>query len=67
MHSLIIDNLEGLDIGEPPAGWGRSRDWTPVHARLAALVGCTSITIVVVPRDQRFKYETSDWQPNTDR
>jgi len=30
--------------------------WTPVHAQLAALAGCTSITIAVVARDQEFRY-----------
>lgn len=55
--SLMFDEPEGFDIGDPPDLRGRSRGWTPVHAQLAALAGCTSITIAVVARDQRFKYE----------
>jgi uncharacterized OsmC-like protein len=54
--SLMFDEPEGFDIGDPPELRGRSRGWTPVHAQLAALAGCTSITITVVARDQRFKY-----------
>jgi uncharacterized OsmC-like protein len=54
--SLMFDEPEGFDIGDPPELRGRSRGWTPVHAQLAALAGCTSITIAVVARDQRFKY-----------
>lgn len=54
--SLMFDEPEGFDIGDPPELRGRSRGWTPVHAQLAALAGCTSITIAVVARDQRFRY-----------
>ncbi len=54
--SLMFDEPEGFDIGDPPDLRGRSRGWTPVHAQLAALAGCTSITIAVVARDQEFKY-----------
>ncbi len=54
--SLMFDEPEGFDIGEPPDLRGRSRGWTPVHAQLAALAGCTSITITVVARDQKFRY-----------
>jgi uncharacterized OsmC-like protein len=54
--SLMFDEPEGFDIGDPPELRGRSRGWTPVHAQLAALAGCTSITITVVARDQKFKY-----------
>jgi uncharacterized OsmC-like protein len=54
--SLMFDEPEGFDIGDPPELSGRSRGWTPVHAQLAALAGCTSITIAVVARDQEFKY-----------
>jgi uncharacterized OsmC-like protein len=54
--SLMFDEPEGFDIGEPPDLRGRSRGWTPVHAQLAALAGCTSITIAVVARDQGFRY-----------
>ncbi|MDW8258282.1 MAG: hypothetical protein RML32_02425 [Gammaproteobacteria bacterium] len=52
--SLMFDEPEGFDIGDPPELRGRSRGWTPVHAQLAALAACTSITIAVVARDQRF-------------
>jgi uncharacterized OsmC-like protein len=52
--SLMFDEPEGFDIGDPPELRGRSRGWTPVHAQLAALAGCTSITIAVVARDQKF-------------
>jgi hypothetical protein len=52
--SLMFDEPEGFDIGDPPELRGRSRGWTPVHAQLAALAGCTSITIAVVARDQQF-------------
>ena len=55
--SLMFDEPEGFDIGDPPDLRGRSRGWTPVHAQLAALAGCTSITIAVVARDQRFKHQ----------
>ena len=54
--SLMFDEPEGFDIGDPPDLRGRSRGWTPVHAQLAALAGCTSITIAVVARDQEFRY-----------
>jgi uncharacterized OsmC-like protein len=54
--SLMFDEPEGFDIGDPPELRGRSRGWTPVHAQLAALASCTSITIAVVTRDQGFKY-----------
>ncbi len=54
--SLMFDEPEGFDIGSPPDLRGRSRGWTPVHAQLAALAGCTSITIAVVARDQGFRY-----------
>lgn len=54
--SLMFDEPEGFDIGDPPDLRGRSRGWTPVHAQLAALAGCTSITIAVVARDQRFRH-----------
>jgi uncharacterized OsmC-like protein len=54
--SLMFDEPEGFDIGDPPDLRGRSRGWTPVHAQLAALAGCTSITIAVVARDQQFKH-----------
>jgi uncharacterized OsmC-like protein len=52
----MFDEPEGFDIGDPPDLRGRSRGWTPVHAQLAALAGCTSITIAVVARDQKFRY-----------
>jgi len=55
--SLMFDEPEGFDIGDPPDLRGRSRGWTPVHAQLAALAGCTSITIAVVARDQKFHYQ----------
>jgi len=54
--SLMFDEPEGFNIGDPPELQGKSRGWTPVHAQLAALAGCTSITIAVVARDQKFKY-----------
>ena len=54
--SLMFDEPEGFDIGDPPDLSGRSRGWTPVHAQLAALAGCTSITIAVVARDQEFRH-----------
>ncbi len=53
--SLMFDEPEGFDIGDPPELSGRSRGWTPVHAQLAALAGCTSITCTVVARDQKFR------------
>ena len=52
--TLMFDEPEGFDIGDPPDLRGRSRGWTPVHAQLAALAACTSITIAVVARDQGF-------------
>jgi uncharacterized OsmC-like protein len=55
--SLMFDEPEGFDIGDPPELRGRSRGWTPVHAQLAALAGCTSITCTVVARDQKFRYK----------
>jgi uncharacterized OsmC-like protein len=54
--SIMFDEPEGFDIGDPPELRGRSRGWTPVHAQLAALAGCTAITITVVARDQEFVY-----------
>ena len=57
--SIMFDEPEGFDIvGDPgkPDLKGRSRGWTPVHAQLAALAACTSITITVVARDQGFAY-----------
>lgn len=54
--SLMFDEPEGFDIGDPPDLRGRSRGWTPVHTQLAALAGCTSITIAVVARDQKLRY-----------
>ncbi len=56
--SIMFDEPEGFDIGDPPDLQGRSRGWSPVHAQLAALAGCTSITCAVVARDQRFKYKS---------
>ena len=55
--SIMFDEPEGFDIGDPPDLSGRSRGWTPVHAQLSALASCTSITITVVARDQGFKYQ----------
>ena len=55
--SIMFDEPEGFDIGDPPELQGRSRGWTPVHAQLCALASCTSITITVVARDQGFKYQ----------
>lgn len=52
--SIMFDEPEGFDIGDPPELQGRSRGWTPVHAQLAALAACTSITVAVVARDQQF-------------
>jgi uncharacterized OsmC-like protein len=54
--SLMFDEPEGFDIGDPPELCGRSRGWTPVHAQLGALAACTSITIAVVARDQKFHH-----------
>ena len=56
--SIMFDEPAGFDIGDPPELQGRSRGWTPVHAQLAALAGCTSITCTVVARDQKFKYKS---------
>ncbi|MDJ0926581.1 MAG: OsmC family protein [Gammaproteobacteria bacterium] len=55
--SIMFDEPEGFDIGDPPELQGRSRGWTPVHAQLAALASCTSITVRVVARDQQFRYK----------
>ena len=55
--SIMFDEPEGFDIGDPPELQGKSRGWTPVHAQLSALASCTSITITVVARDQGFKYQ----------
>ncbi len=55
--SIMFDEPEGFDIGDPPDLRGHSRGWTPVHAQLAALAGCTAITITVVARDQKFQYQ----------
>jgi uncharacterized OsmC-like protein len=54
--TLMFDEPEGFDIGDPPDLRGRSRGWTPVHAQLAALAGCTAITVAVVARDQKFRH-----------
>jgi uncharacterized OsmC-like protein len=54
--SIMFDEPKGFDIGDPPDLQGQSRGWTPVHAQLAALAGCTAITVTVVARDQGFKY-----------
>ncbi|MSO98555.1 MAG: OsmC family peroxiredoxin [Rhodospirillaceae bacterium] len=56
--SIMFDEPAGFDIGDPPELQGRSRGWTPVHAQLAALAGCTSITCTVVARDMKFKYKS---------
>ena len=56
--SIMFDEPAGFDIGDPPDLQGCSRGWTPVHAQLAALAGCTSITCAVVARDQKFKYKS---------
>ncbi|MBM3681804.1 MAG: OsmC family protein [Actinobacteria bacterium] len=55
-HSIMADEPQGFDIGDPPDLVGQSRGWTPVHYQLAALSMCTSITITVVARDQGFQY-----------
>ena len=55
--SIMYDEPEGFDIGDPPDLQGRSRGWSPVHAQLSALDACTSITVRVVARDQGFKYQ----------
>jgi hypothetical protein len=55
----MFDEPEGFDIvGDPdkPDLRGRSRGWTPVHAQLAALAACTSITVAVVARDLGFAH-----------
>jgi uncharacterized OsmC-like protein len=54
--SIMFDEPAGFDIGDPPDLRGQSRGWTPVHAQLAALAGCTAITVAVVARDQKFRY-----------
>jgi uncharacterized OsmC-like protein len=54
--SIRMDEPQGFDIGEPPVLSGQSRGWTPVHLQLAALAGCTSITIRVVANDFGFQY-----------
>jgi uncharacterized OsmC-like protein len=54
--SIMFDEPKGFDIGDPPALQGQSRGWTPVHAQLAALSACTSITIAVAARDLKFTY-----------
>jgi uncharacterized OsmC-like protein len=57
--SIMFDEPEGFDIvGDPdkPDLRGRSRGWTPVHAQLAALAACTSITVAVVARDLGFAH-----------
>lgn len=56
--SIMYDEPEGFDIGDPPDLQGRSRGWSPVHAQLSALAACTSITVRVVARDQGFKYQS---------
>lgn len=56
--SIMFDEPKGFDIGDPPELQGQSRGWTPVHAQLAALAGCTAITVTVVARDQAFAYST---------
>ncbi len=55
--SIMFDEPEGFDIGDPPDLQGRSRGWTPVHAQLCALAACTSITVRVVARDMGLKYK----------
>lgn len=54
--SIMFDEPKGFDIGDPPDLQGQSRGWTPVHAQLAALSACTSITIAVAARDLNFTY-----------
>lgn len=54
--SIRLDEPQGFDIGDPPTLQGQSRGWTPVHLQLAALAGCTSITIRVVADDFGFAY-----------
>lgn len=55
--SIRMDEPQGFDIGDPPILRGQSRGWTPVHLQLAALAGCTSITIRVVANDFGFQYD----------
>jgi uncharacterized OsmC-like protein len=55
--SIRLDEPQGFDIGDPPTLRGQSRGWTPVHLQLAALAGCTSITIRVVANDFGFQYD----------
>ena len=55
-QSIRLDEPQGFDIGDPPTLRGQSRGWTPVHLQLAALAGCTSITIRVVANDVGFEY-----------
>lgn len=55
--SLMFDEPEGFDIGDPAELSGRSRGWTPVHAQLAALGACTAITVRVAARDLGFHYK----------
>lgn len=52
--SLMLDEPEGLAVGDPADLSGRSRGWTPAGAQLAALAACTSVTIAVVAREQDF-------------
>ncbi|MGE0822983.1 MAG: OsmC family protein [Candidatus Binatia bacterium] len=55
--SILFDEPKGFDIGDPPELQGQSRGWTPVHAQLAALSACTSITVAVAARDLNFIYK----------
>ena len=55
-QSIRLDEPQGFDIGDPPTLRSQSRGWTPVHLQLAALAGCTSITIRVVADDVGFEY-----------
>ncbi len=55
-HSIIADEPQGFDIGDPPVLRGQSRGWTPVHLQLSAMAMCTAITITVVAADQGFAY-----------
>jgi uncharacterized OsmC-like protein len=54
--SIMADEPSGFNIGDPVQLKGQSRGWTPVHYQLAGLATCTSITITVVARDQKFAY-----------
>ena len=54
--SIMADEPQGFDIGEPPVLHGQSRGWTPVHLQLAALAMCTSITARVVAENQNFAH-----------